>query len=135
MMLLYWLRLGTEATLTMGGGSLKITRALTFYTAGCTVNSLQGDEYDALKAVIPVDDKYIIRVGDVAFGGNAASTYRMHVGTVPRPTAVFAPGGKPGETLHLRWIGDLAGDFSQQITLPSDGQPEAAIVTQDVHGS
>src|SRR5205814_9022988 len=42
--------------------------------------------------------------------------------------------GKPGETLNVRWIGDLAGDFSQQITLPTDGKPEAAIVAQDVHG-
>ena len=47
--------------------------------------------------------------------------------------AVFPPGGKPGETLNVRWIGDAAGEFSQQITLPSDGKAEAAIVARDVH--
>ena len=85
--------------------------------------------------IAPQDGRYIVQLRDVAFGGNAAATYRMHIGTFPRPTAVFPPAGKPGETLNVRWIGDLAGDFSQQVTLPSDARPEAAIVAQDVHGS
>ena len=43
------------------------------------------------------------------------------------PTAVFPPGGKPGETLQVRWIGDAAGEFAQEITLPTDGKPEAPL--------
>src|SRR5439155_27340300 len=85
--------------------------------------------------IAPRDGKYIIQLREVAFGGNANCTYRLHVGTFPRPTAVFPPGGRPGETLNVRWIGDAAGEFSQQITLPSDGKAEAAIVARDVHAS
>jgi pre-peptidase len=83
--------------------------------------------------IAPQDGRYIIQLREVAFGGNANCTYRLHVGTFPRPTAVFPPAGKPGETLSVRWIGDAAGEFSQQITLPRDGGPEAAIVARDVH--
>jgi hypothetical protein len=84
--------------------------------------------------IAPYDGKYIVQLRDVSFGGGN-SPYRMHVGTFPRPTAAFPPAGKPGETLKVRWIGDLAGEFSQQITLPSDGNAEAVVVAQDVHGS
>src|SRR5262245_7909098 len=84
--------------------------------------------------IAPHDGKYIVQLRDVSFGGGN-SPYRMHIGTFPRPTAAFPPAGKPGETLNVRWIGDLAGEFSQQITLPSDGKAEAAIVSQDVHAS
>jgi hypothetical protein len=84
--------------------------------------------------IAPQDGKYIVQLREVAFGGNANCTYRLHIGTFPRPTAVFPPGGKPGEKLSVRWIGDAAGDFSQEITLPGDGKPEVAVVAHDVHG-
>jgi len=74
--------------------------------------------------IVPADGKYVIQLREVAFGGNANCTYRLHVGTFPRPIAVFPPGGKPGETLNARWIGDAVGEFSQQISLPSDGIPK-----------
>ena len=62
----------------------------------------------------------------------AAATYRMHIGTFPRPTAVFPPGGKPGEKLNVRWIGDLAGEFSSRKSrCPATAKPEAAIVARD----
>src|SRR5207247_2518667 len=57
--------------------------------------------------IAPTDGNYIIELRDVSFGGNAQSIYRMHVGSFPRPTAVFPPGGKPGETLTVHWIGDV----------------------------
>src|SRR5262245_8689992 len=84
--------------------------------------------------IAPQDGKYIIQLRDVAFGGNGNCGYRLHVGTFPRPTAAFPPGGRPGEQLTVRWIGDPAGDFSQEITLPSDGKSDAAFVARDLHG-
>ena len=38
----------------------------------------------------------------------ARALYRLHVGGFPRPTAVYPAGGKPGETLNVKWIGDAA---------------------------
>jgi hypothetical protein len=93
---------------------------------------LQQDCFCSL--IAPRDGRYAVQIRDVAFGGNAGAIYRMHIGTFPRPTAAFPPGGRPGEKLAVRWIGDLTGDFSQEITLPTDGKPEALIVAQDVHG-
>src|SRR4029079_10803284 len=84
--------------------------------------------------IAPREGRFIVQIRDVAFGGSAASVYRMHVGTFPRPTAVFPPGGRPGEKLSVRWIGDLAGDFSQEITLPKDGKADAAVVAQNAEG-
>src|SRR6185369_15495364 len=80
------------------------------------------------------DGRYVVQIRDVAYGGGATSNYRLHIGTFPRPTAAFPPGGRPGEKLNVRWIGDLSGDFSQEVTLPKDGKSEATIVAQDVHG-
>jgi hypothetical protein len=81
--------------------------------------------------VAPQDGTYRIQLRDVAYGGSSAAVYRMHVGTFPRPTAVFPPGGRPGEKLTLHWIGDVAGEFAQEVTLPSDGRSEVAIVPRD----
>jgi hypothetical protein len=80
--------------------------------------------------VAPEDGKYIIQVRESAYGGSGACTYRLHVGDFPRPTAVFPPGGKPGEKLTVRWLGDAAGDFDQEITLPSAGEPNAPLVAE-----
>ncbi len=65
----------------------------------------------------PADGKYLIQVRDVTYTG-AGHFYRMHVGTFPRPAAIFPLGGKVGETLAAKFIGDPTGDFTQSITLP-----------------
>lgn len=77
-------------------------------------------QQDAVCGVsIPEDGTYIVQVRESAFGGSNQSRYRLHVGTFPRPTAVFPPGGKPGETLLLRWLGDTGGVWEEEITLPA----------------
>jgi len=52
---------------------------------------------------------YIIQVRESAYAGNANCVYRLHVGHFPRPTAIVPAGGKLGETVDVRWIGDVAG--------------------------
>lgn len=70
--------------------------------------------------IAPEDGRYIIMLRDSAYGGGGNYQYAMHVGTFPRPSMVFPAGGQPGETLTVRFIGDAAGDFEQQVTLPAD---------------
>ena len=70
--------------------------------------------------VAPEDGRYIIMLRDSAYGGGDNCRYALHVGTFPRPRVVFPAGGQPGETLGVRFIGDAAGDFEQQVTLPAD---------------
>lgn len=89
---------------------------------------------DCLCSIVAQEDgKYIVQVRESSFGGG--SNYRLHIGNFPRPTAAFPAGGRPGETLTIRWLGDAAGAFDQQITLPAANQlGEAAIVAKDGQG-
>ena len=73
--------------------------------------------------VVPTDGKYYVMVRESSYGGNGGSHYRLHVGTFPRPKAVLPAGGKPGETISFRFLGDPKGDFTQKITLPTSDDP------------
>jgi hypothetical protein len=91
---------------------------------------------DCLCAIVaPEDGKYVVQVRECSFGGNGACMYRLHVGSYPRPTAVYPAGGKPGEVLNVRWIGDPAGDAQTPVTLPTDGAEETGLYAQDAGGS
>jgi hypothetical protein len=82
----------------------------------------------------PEDGKYIVQVRESAFGGNGACNYRLHVGTFPRPRAVVPAGGKPGSTLEVRYLGDVAGEKVAQITLPTAETPDFGVYAQDEQG-
>ena len=75
-------------------------------------------------AVAPEDGQYIIEVRESAYGGNGGCNYRLHVGTFPRPTAVYPAGGKLGTEIEVKFIGDAAGDFAQKFALPAQPDPE-----------
>ncbi len=72
----------------------------------------------AASVVAPKDGTYVIQIRESSYGGNGACTYRMHVGNFPRPTGVFPAGGKAGETVSVKFLGDVSGEFTQQIKLP-----------------
>lgn len=68
-------------------------------------------------AIVPEDGRYIILVRESAYGGSAACRYRLHIGPLPRPTAVFPPGGQPGEEVELTYLGDPFGPQKVQMKL------------------
>lgn len=68
--------------------------------------------------IIPADGKYIILLRESSYG--QGSHYLLHVGTFPRPTIVYPMGGRPGENLHVRFIGDVAGAIEKDIKLPDE---------------
>lgn len=70
--------------------------------------------------IAPKDGRYVIRVRDSAYGGSDQTAYRLHVGTFPRPTAVYPAGGQPGQDVNVQFLGDVAGPFSQSIKLPAE---------------
>src|SRR5258706_342833 len=72
-----------------------------------------------LSLIAPKDGTYIIQVRETSYGGSGDFQYRLHVGTFPRPTAVYPAGGPAGETLSVKFLGDPAGEFSQAIKLPA----------------
>jgi hypothetical protein len=70
--------------------------------------------------IAPEDGDYRILVHEAAYEGNKQCQYRLHIGSFPRPTAVFPNGGKPGETIEFTFIGDPSGPIRQSVTLPPD---------------
>jgi Bacterial pre-peptidase C-terminal domain len=89
-----------------------------------------------LSIVAPADGTYTVMVRETSYQGNGGCQYRLHVGTFPRPLAVVPAGGKLGEEIELRFIGDASGDIKQKIklpaTMPKDGKFE--VFCQDAGG-
>ncbi len=74
---------------------------------------------DSFASIIAEEDgDYRILVREAAYEGNENCQYRLHIGTFPRPSAVFPTGGKPGETLEFTFTGDPTGPIRQSIRLP-----------------
>ena len=67
---------------------------------------------------------------EAAYEGNEQCRYRLHIGSFPRPHAVFPTGGKPGETLEFTFIGDPAGPLLQSFTLPADARADFPLFPQ-----
>lgn len=89
----------------------------------------------ACVATAPADGKYLIVVRESSFGGNGASDYLLHVGSFPRPSAVYPAGGRPGETIEATWIGPELAGVKTQVVLPSDGSKEYDAVLQTPEGA
>ncbi|MES2657748.1 MAG: PPC domain-containing protein [Verrucomicrobiota bacterium] len=86
---------------------------------------------DAFASIIaPEDGDYRVLVHEAAYEGNDNCQYRLHIGTFPRPSAVFPTGGKPGETIEFTFIGDPSGPIKQSITLPATANPRFQVFPQ-----
>ncbi|MCH7988127.1 MAG: pre-peptidase C-terminal domain-containing protein, partial [Planctomycetes bacterium] len=88
----------------------------------------------AASVVAPEDGKYIIEVRESAYAGNRNCRYRLHIGTFPRPTAVFPSGGKLGEETEVRFIGDPAGDIKLKVKLPTETDEQFGLLAFDANG-
>lgn len=74
----------------------------------------------AVTVIAPADGTYIVQVREAAYGGGRYSYYRAHIGSFPRPQAVFPAGGKAGETVKVKFLGDAGGEFEQEFKLPAE---------------
>jgi len=86
---------------------------------------LRTDSFTSI--IAPEDGDYRIVIREAAYEGTPDCQYRLHIGTFPRPTAVFPTGGKPGETIDFTFIGDPSGPILQRITLPTAPDPRTAV--------
>jgi hypothetical protein len=68
--------------------------------------------------IAPEDGTYIILVREASYGGGDSGQYRLHVGSFPRPLAVYPAGGKAGEELEVTFLGDAGGPIKKKIKLP-----------------
>ena len=72
--------------------------------------------------IAPYDGKYFVQVRESSFLGRN-DLYRLHVGSFPRPHAVYPAGGKAGQSVDVTFIGDAGGNFGQSVQLPEDHNP------------
>lgn len=84
--------------------------------------------------IAPEDGTYIIQVRESAYAGNGSCLYRLHVGDFPRPRATVPGGGKLGEEVEVRWIGDVAGETTERVTLPAAPVRDFGLVARDERG-
>lgn len=90
---------------------------------------------DGVASIIaPEDGEYLIQIRESSFGGNGNCRYRLHVGRFPRPTAAVPSGGRPGETVEVRWLGDVQGEWTEHIVVPTSADEMHDLFAQDEHG-
>lgn len=70
--------------------------------------------------IIPEDGLYQVHVRESSYGGNGNCHYLLHLGTYPRPVAAFPAGGRAGESVEVRLLGDVKGEKNIQLELPAD---------------
>ena len=86
--------------------------------------------------VAPEDGPYVVQVRESAYAGNGNCLYRLHVGDFPRPSATVPAGGRAGQKVSVRWIGDVLGERTTEVVMPSKpSDPNAGIYAQDEHGT
>ena len=61
--------------------------------------------------------------------------YRLHVGHFPRPTATLPAGGKFGDHVKVRWIGDVMGETTTEVDLPGHADRTFGLLAHDATGS
>jgi len=83
----------------------------------------------------PEDGTYIIAARESAYAGNRNCLYRLHVGNFPRPTATIPSGGPVGESVTVRWIGDVLGEMTTELTLPESVEHDFGLVAHDEFGT
>ncbi len=87
-----------------------------------------------VNVVIPEDGKYVVQVRESAYAGNGGCLYRVHLGTFPRAASLVPSGGKLGEKVTVKWLGDPLGPISAELQLPAVFNPQFGVFAKDTHG-
>ncbi|MSR56503.1 MAG: peptidase [Planctomycetaceae bacterium] len=124
---------GIRLGITLFDVYVAIMNAARFELAASDDNALVWQ--DGIASIIaPEDGKYIIQVRESSYAGNGACLYRVHIGHFPRPLAVLPAGGRPGETLPVKFLGDVAGERVEEVTLPPALQSSFGLFAKDEKG-
>ncbi len=87
-----------------------------------------------VSTIAPADGDYIVEVRDSAYVGGSAYRYRTHIGTFPRPMAIYPAGGTAGSELEVTLLGDPKGPAKQTVKLPAVAditESHGVLLTQD----
>ncbi len=124
---------GIRLGLTLFDPCVAVLNAKRFELASSDDNALIWQDC-FVSLVAPEDGPYIIAVREAAFAGNPQCLYRLHVGNFPRPTAMLPSGGKVGDHVRVRWIGDVLGETATEIDLPGHADRDFGLLAHDSRG-
>ena len=97
---------------------------------GASEDSALGFQDGIVSIIAPESGDYIVQVRETSFGGRDDYHYRLHVGTFPRPTGVSPVAGRAGERLKVKFLGDVKGEFEQEIRLPETPQEKFGVFAE-----
>lgn len=90
---------------------------------------------DCMASIIaPEDGQYVIEIRDSSYRGNGASYYRAHIGTFPRPTAVYPAGGPVGQEVEVSYVGLPSGELKSKVKLPAAEEKDFGVLAEDAGG-
>jgi hypothetical protein len=104
-----------------------------FELAACDDAALLGQDA-VVSVIIPADGTYVVQVRESAYGGSGDCHYRLHVGTFPRPLGLLPAGGKMGDEVEVRFLGDAGGEFTQKVKVPATYHEKFGLFAQDASG-
>ena len=84
-----------------------------------------------LSMIAPEDGDYFIRVQEVNLEGDDNSGYALHIGNFPRPSFVYPAGGRAGQTISVRFLGDAAGPLDRKVRLPDSPDSSYGLFADD----
>ena len=82
--------------------------------------------------VAPADGRYYVEVRESAYA--AGNTYRLHVGTFPRPKVAYPAGGKMGDEVEFQFLGMPTGKLTSKIRLPLSPVTDFGVFAEDEEG-
>ena len=65
------------------------------------------------------DGDYYVMVRESSYRGSGSSFYRLHVGSYPRPDALYPAGGRVGSKLTVNFV-SAKESFAEEVTLPAE---------------
>lgn len=82
--------------------------------------------------VAPADGNYVARVQHVLYQGYPQAVYRLTLGEVPVPVALFPPGGRRGEEVEVELFGpNIPARTKQRVAVPADDHFPSQFVSLD----
>lgn len=69
--------------------------------------------------VADYDGDYYVMVRESSYRGGGNSFYRLHVGSFPRPDALYPAGGRVGSKLTVNFVSGKES-FAEEVTLPAE---------------
>lgn len=69
--------------------------------------------------VAEYDGDYYVMVRESSYRGGGSSFYRLHVGSYPRPDALYPAGGRVGSKLTVNFV-SAKESFAEEVTLPAE---------------